>query len=120
MPAHALGDLVIDSAPMANREDSDRSLASVDGIDEPIPSHPELPQPLEVSTERRAGGGIDGDGAKGGLDPALDLWREVANDLGHVRREVDPPDRHYRGRRLGVTSGSPNTSSNDRPRRRVA
>jgi hypothetical protein len=44
----------------------------------------------------------------------------VANDLGHVGREVDPPGRHYRGRRLGVTSGSPNTSSNDRPRRRVA
>jgi hypothetical protein len=40
----------------------------------------------------------------------------VANDLGHVRREVDSPGGHYRGRRLGGASGSPNTSSNDTPR----
>ena len=56
-----------------------------------------------------------GNGAKGTLDPTLDLGRKVANDLGDVRRQVDPPGGHYRDRRLGGISRSPKTSSNDRP-----
>jgi hypothetical protein len=60
---------------------------------------------------------MGGNGTKGTLDPALDLGRKVANDLGHVRWQIDPPDGHYLDRRLGGISRSPNTSSKDRPRR---
>jgi len=43
-----------------------------------------------------------------------------ANDLGKMGRDVDPPGRHYRARRLPVAIGLPNTSSNERPRRPLA
>jgi hypothetical protein len=105
---------------MANREHPDHASAPVEGIDYPIASHPELPQPLEIPPERLARRRMGGNGAKGPLDPALDLGREVANDLGHVRWEVDPPGGHYRDGRFGGISRSPNTSSNDRPRRLAA
>jgi hypothetical protein len=44
----------------------------------------------------------------------------MANDGRDVRRDVDPPAWHYRLRRLRGVSNSPNTSSNDRPRRPAA
>ena len=105
---------------MANREHPDHASAAVEGIDYPIASHTELPQSLEVPPERLARRRMGGKRAKGALDSAFDLGREVANDLGHVRREVDPPSGHYRDRRLGGISRSPNTSSKDRPRRPAA
>ena len=105
---------------MANREHLDHASAAVEGIDYPEASHSELPQPFEIPPERLARRRMGGHGAKRALDDALDLGREVANDLGHVRWEVDPPGGHYRDRRLGGISRSPNTSSNDRPRRPAA
>lgn len=114
------GDLLIDSTPVAHREDPDHAFAPVDGVDEPIPSHAELPEPFEIPPKRFADGGILRDCAKGRFDPAFDLWGQVTNDPGHVGRDFDPTDGHYRVRRLGGTSRSPNTSSNDRPRRAAA
>ena len=105
---------------MAEREHLHYTGLPVESIDKPVASDSELPQPLEISAEGLARCRLDRNGSKRALDPALDLGREMAHDLGHVRWQVDPPDLHYRGRRLGGTSGSPNTSSNDSPRRPAA
>lgn len=102
---------------MADREDPDCTSASVEGVDYSVASHAKLPQPLKIPPEGRARRRIGRNRPKGALDASLDLGREVANDLSHVGREVNPPDRHYRDRRFGGISRSPNTSSNDRPRR---
>jgi hypothetical protein len=96
---------------VADGKDPDHTLAPVGGVRQPIASHPELPQPFQLTLQWLAGRGLDGDGTKGGLDRLLDLGWEMANDLGDVGRKVDPPSRHYRARRLAGAIASPNTSS---------
>ena len=115
-PTDSRRDFLVDPASVAYREDSDRALASLDSVDEPIPPDPVLPEPFEIPPKRFADRGIPGQRAQRRFDPSLDLWRQVTNHLGHVGWYVDAPDGHYFARRFGGTSRSPNTSSNDRPR----
>ena len=53
------GDLFVDAAAVANGEDPDHTLAPVDGVHQPIASHPELPQPFQLTPQWLAGRGLD-------------------------------------------------------------
>ena len=83
---------------MTEREHVHHMSLPVESIDKPVASHPELPQPLEISAEGLAGRRLIRNGPKRALDPALDLGREMAHDLGHVRGRSSG---QTIGRRLG-------------------
>lgn len=87
----------------------------IDRIDQSISAHAELPEAIQFFAEGLAGGGICGDGPQGRPDLSLQLWGQMANDLGHVGRDLDPPRPHYRVRGFAGTNRSPNTSSSDSP-----
>jgi len=116
-PPDPRDNFLVDPTSVAYREDPHGARAALDRVDEPIPPDPVFPEPFEIPPKRFADRGILGHGTDRCLDTSLDLGRQVTHDLGHVGRYVDAPAGHYLARRLGATSRSPNTSSNDRPRR---
>src|SRR5437016_3057178 len=88
--------LFVDRAPRTDGDDPDDPLASIDAVDDAEPPNPVLPVTLQVLLQGVAAVRIAADGTDGVLDAALQLRREMADELGDWRRDIRPETRHYR------------------------
>ena len=100
---------------MGDNHDAYRPARSINGVHDSKAPDSKPPEPLQFPLEGRPNRRVDADRTQGGLDRPLDVGRKVAQDLGHVRRDVDLEWVHYRERFFASVRGSPKTSSNDRP-----
>ncbi len=107
--------LFVDRAPRANGDNSDGPVGSINAVDDAEPTNAVLPVTLQFLLKGFAIVRIGADGSYGVLDAALQFWREMADDFGDGRRDIRPETSHYRLRFFTGWSGSPNTSSKDKP-----
>ena len=75
---------------MVDRQDTEHSRSGVDLVHDPIASDAIPPLAFEFSDERNALVRIHAQGAKSRLDAALQIGRQVPDDVGNIRRDVQP------------------------------
>lgn len=109
------GQIIVDSSAMADGHHADNVMRTIHGVDDPETANPVLQEAFEVPLKRLPDRRVLANGPKRGLDRPLDVRREVAEDIGYMRRNVELKRPHYRLDFVVFTSGSPNTSSNDSP-----
>lgn len=111
--------LFVDRLAMADCHEPNRRCLAVDGIDDAEAADPKLSQPFEFTAERYSAFRIGGDCADGSFDGLFQVGVKRPDDLGHMRRD-DGLERFHAVRRFFTeASGSPKTSSNERPFLRV-
>ncbi len=113
------GQLFVDRSAVTDCHEPNRRTLAVDGIDDAKATDPELSQPFELTAERYPTFRIGCDRAHGSFDGLFQIGMERSDDLGYMRRD-DGLERFHAVRRFFTdTSGSPKTSSNERPFLRV-
>lgn len=103
---------------MGDGHHADNVTPSIDFVHDPKAPDAETPEGLQIALKRRTDRRIRANGAEGRFDRVFDFWREMAENLGNVRGDVELERSHSAAYRAGLflsTTGSPNTSSNDRP-----
>lgn len=100
---------------MTDGHEANGSSLMIDGVDDPKSSHSILPEPFQFSAEWFATGRIGCNRADGSFDRLFKVGMERANDVRHMRRDNGLKRLHAVWRFLARVSGSPNSSSNDRP-----
>ena len=89
-----LGDLFVDLAPVAHGEDADDSTLVVDGINNAETPYRVFPQPFQLTEERRAGKRILAERSKGLFNAALQIRRQVTDNICYVGWDIWPEYGH--------------------------
>lgn len=97
-----LGDLFVDLAPMAHGEDADDSTLVVDGINDTKASYRVFSQSFQFAKEKPAGKRILAERSKGLFNAALQIRRQVTDNVCYVGWDIWPEYGHQRLRLLGA------------------
>jgi len=73
---------------VADSEYLENPLPPMDGVDDAKALYAVFPKALEFRDERLPQGGVPAQCPEGGLDAALEVRREVADDLGDVGWDI--------------------------------
>lgn len=112
---YPLRQFFVDRSPVTDGHEANSSSLMIGGVNDPKSANSIFPEPFQFSAEWFAAGWIDRDRADGSFDRLFEVGMERANDLRHMRRDNGLKRLHAVRRFFPGVSGSPNSSSNDRP-----
>lgn len=79
---------------MTHGEDLDGATAAIDAVDDPEPSHPELPEAFQLTAQGVTPGRVVTEGAKGVPDAPLQVRVQLTYYLGNGRWDDGPIPAH--------------------------
>ena len=109
------GEFLIHMTPMADGHEVDDPRLAVDRIDDSEPSDSKLPQAGQFPHKGFATLRVDCDGSNSRFDGTLQFGMKRADRISDMRRDIGTEGRHTVRRFFAGVTGSPNTSSNERP-----
>ena len=109
------GEFFINVRPVADRYETNDTRFAIDFVDDTIAANTKLPQPVELAEERHSTFWVGGNGTNRRFDSSFQIWMERTDNLGNMGRDVWTERIHAERRFLMGDSGSPKTSSKERP-----
>jgi len=100
---------------MADGDEANDPRFAVDRVDDSKTADAILPQAVEFAHERFPTLRVSRNAANSRLDGTFQVRMECADHLSHMRRDIGTEGIHAVRRFLAGMSGSPNTSSKERP-----